>query len=105
MHHLWMAYGFVLANTEQHTPFSSQAPFSGVTIVQFEGELGEIPMQDGQNVDLLMPLLLYTEEMALCDIIGVDAVVENIVEETDGSFALDVRRQNIASRDYQENIL
>ncbi len=105
MHHLWMAYGFVLANTEQHTPFSSQAPFSGVTIVQFEGELGEIPMQDGQNVDLLMPLLLYTEEMALCDSIGVDAVVEKIVEETDGSFALDVRRQNIANRDYQENIL
>ncbi len=105
MHHLWMAYGFVLANTEQHTPFSSKAPFSGVTIVQFEGELGEMPMQDGQKVDLLMPVLLYTEELALCDSIGVDAVVEKIIEETDGSFALDVRRQNTASRNYTEKIL
>lgn len=97
VHHTWMAYGFLLANTEQQEPFSSQASFAGVTIVQFDGELGEIPMQDGQKADLLMPLVLYKEEMDLCDIIGVDAVVEKILEETGGSFALDGERKNVAS--------
>lgn len=105
MHQICMTHGFVLANTESHAPFSSQAPFSGVAMVQFEGELGEIPLQDGRRIELLMPLLLYTEEMALCDTIGVDAVAEEIVEENGGSFALDIHRQNVASRTYQENIL
>lgn len=62
-------------------------------------------MQDGQKIELLMPMVLYKEEMALCDAIGVDAVIEKILEETDGSFALDVERKNVASRTYQKTIL
>ena len=54
-------------------------------------------MQDGQKADLLMPLVLYKEEMDLCDTIGVDAVIEKILEETGGSFALDGERKNVAS--------
>ena len=52
---------------------------------------------DGTTVELLMPILAYKEELDLCDEIGVDAVIDEILESNRGSFALDVRRANVAA--------
>lgn len=95
VHHLWLSYGFVLPNGEQCEPFSLMTDLSGIVIVQFEGELGELTMEDGTAVNLLMPVLVYKEEMALCDTMGVDAVIDSIVDINNGSFLLDMKRPRI----------
>lgn len=98
VHQIWMSYGFMLPNTERCEPFSPMTNLSGVVIVQFEGDLGSISMADGTTVELLMPILLYKEELELCDKIGVDAVIEEIVSSNKGSFSLDMNRANVARR-------
>ena len=60
-------------------------------------ELPALTMADGTTVELLMPILAYKEELDLCDEIGVDAVIDEILESNRGSFALDVRRANVAA--------
>ena len=97
VHQIWISYGFILPNTETCEPFSPMTDLSGVIIVQFEGELGALTMADGTTVELLMPILAYKEELDLCDEIGVDAVIDEILESNRGSFALDVRRANVAA--------
>lgn len=52
-------------------------------------------MHDGTVVNLLMPVLLYKNEVALCDSLGVDAVVDRILESNNGSFLLDMKRPPI----------
>ncbi len=98
VHQIWMSYGFMLPNTEACEPFSPMTNLSGVVIVQVEGDLGSLKMPDGTTVELFMPILLYKEEMELCDEIGVDAVVEEIVDSNKGSFSLDMNRINVARR-------
>lgn len=95
-HQIWMSYGFLLPNTEKYCPFSPMSDLSGVVIIQFEGELGNIPMGDGTEVELLMPILVYKEELELCDKIGIDAMIDDILETNGGSFLLNVSRKNIA---------
>ena len=95
VHHIWMSYGFVLPHGEQSEPISPMTKLSGVVMVQFEGELGEMTMHDGTVVNLLMPVLLYKNEVALCDSLGVDAVVDRILESNNGSFLLDMKRPPI----------
>lgn len=95
VHHIWMSYGFTIPNGETCEPFSPMTKLSGVVIIQFEGELGELTMQDGTVVNLLMPVLLYEEEMALCDAVGVDRIIDSMLEVNDGSFLLDMKRPKI----------
>ncbi|MCH4166482.1 MAG: suppressor of fused domain protein [Megasphaera sp.] len=97
VHQIWMSYGFLLPNTEKYIPFSSMTALSGVVIVQFEGELGSVHMHDDTDVDLLMPILVYKEELELCDEIGIDALIDDILETNGGSFLLNTRRANVAS--------
>jgi hypothetical protein len=92
-----MSYGFLLPNTEKYIPFSSMTALSGVVIVQFEGELGSVHMHDDTDVDLLMPILVYKEELELCDEIGIDALIDDILETNGGSFLLNTCRANVAS--------
>ena len=101
VHQIWMSYGFVLPNTEKCEPFSPMTDLSGIVIVQFDGELGSMKMADGTVVELLMPILVYKEEMELCDEIGVDAVIEEIVNSNKGSFALDMNRANVGAKVHQ----
>lgn len=96
VHHIWMSYGFVLPNGEHSEPFSRQTELCGVVIVQFEGELGEMTMHDGTVLNLLMPVPLYKNEIALCDSLGVDTVVDSILERNNGSFLLDMKRAPLA---------
>lgn len=96
VHQIWISYGFMLPNSEMCEPFSPMTDLAGVIIVQFEGELGALTMSDGTTVELLMPILAYKDELDLCDEIGVDPVVEKILESNKGSFALDIHRPNIA---------
>ncbi|WP_301859574.1 suppressor of fused domain protein [uncultured Megasphaera sp.] len=103
VHHMWMSYGFMMPNTEQCLPFSRLTQFSGVLVVQFEGELGELKMSDGTTVELLMPVPVYSEEMALCDNIGTDALIDDIVEGNGGSFLVDMHRPNVGTDAYQKN--
>lgn len=97
VHQIWISYGFILPNAETCEPFSPMTDLSGVIIVQFEGELGALTMSDGTTVELLMPILAYKDELELCDEIGVDSVVEEILESNKGSFALDIHRLNVAA--------
>jgi hypothetical protein len=99
VHQLWMSYGFVLPNTENCEPFSKTTKLSGVLIVQFEGALGEMQSADGTMVQLLMPYLVYKEEIELYDEIGPDELIERILERNGESFLLDVRRPNVAVGD------
>ena len=100
VHDMWMAYGFLLPNTEANEPFAADTALSGLVIVQFEGQLGGVKMPDGTAVELLMPILLYKEEMDLCSDIGVDALVDAVVDECGGSFLLDKDRPNVGLGDY-----
>lgn len=99
VHDMWMAYGFLLPNTEANEPFAADTALSGLVIVQFEGQLGGVKMPDGTAVELLMPILLYKEEMDLCSDIGVDALVDAVVDECGGSL-LDKDRPNVGLGDY-----
>lgn len=47
-----------------------------------------------------MPILLYKEEMDLCSDIGVDALVDAVVDECGGSFLLNKDRPNVALEDW-----
>lgn len=105
MHQIWMSYGFALPNTEACEPFSPTTDLSGVIIVQFEGDLGELQMEDGTNIELLMPILIYKEEMELVDEIGIDELVEKILDHNGGSFLLDINRVNVARRIISKKIL
>lgn len=100
IHDVWLSYGFLLPNAENREPFAADTELSGLVIVQFEGQLGGVKMADGTTVELLMPILLYKEEMDLCSDIGVDALVDAIVDECGGSFLLNKDRPNVALEDY-----
>lgn len=100
VHDVWMSYGFLLPNSESHEPFARDTALSGLVIVQFEGQLGGVSMADGTTVELLMPILLYKEEMDLCSDIGVDALVDAVVDECGGSFLLNKDRPNVALEDW-----
>lgn len=100
VHDVWMSYGFLLPNSEKHEPFAGDTALSGLVIVQFEGQLGGVSMADGTTVELLMPILLYKEEMDLCSDIGVDALVDAVVNECGGSFLLHKDRPNVALEDW-----
>ena len=64
--------------------------------MQFEGELGELHMTDGAVVQILMPVLLYKDELDLYDEIGPDTLLDHILDCTDGSFMLNVKRPDTA---------
>lgn len=95
-HDVWMGYGFLLPNREKPESFAEDTALSGVVIVQFEGQLGGVKMPDGTAVELLMPILLYKEEMDLCSDIGIDSLVDAVLDECGGSFLLNKDRPNIA---------
>lgn len=95
-HQLWMSYGFILPNSEQGEPFAGNTALCGALIVQFEGELGELRMHDGTAVQLLLPVLIYQEEMDAYDEWGADGLMERILEGTDDSFLLRLDRPNVA---------
>jgi hypothetical protein len=95
VHQIWISYGFILPNSENYCPFSSMTKMSGVVIVQFEGELGNVRMNDGTEIEFLMPIPAYKEELELCDTIGIDALIDDILETNDGSFLLNMSRKNI----------
>ncbi len=97
VHQLWMSYGFVLPNSENGETFAPDTELSGVLIVQFEGELGELHMADGAVVQILMPVLLYKDELDLYDEIGPDTLLDHILDCTDGSFMLNVKRPDTAT--------
>lgn len=99
IHDVWMGYGFLLPNREKPEPFAEDTSLSGVVIVQFEGQLGGVKMADGTVVELLMPILLYKEEMDLCSDIGIDGLVDAVLDECGGSFLLNKDRPNIAFED------
>lgn len=98
-HDVWMGYGFLLPNREKPESFAEDTALSGVVIVQFEGQLGGVKMPDGTAVELLMPILLYKEEMDLCSDIGIDSLVDAVLDECGGSFLLNKDRPNIALED------
>ena len=62
-------------------------------------------MEDGTNIELLMPILIYKEEMELVDEIGIDELVEKILDHNGGSFLLDINRVNVARRIISKKIL
>ena len=95
VHKLWMSYGFILPNTENCDPFSPMTDLSGVMIVQFEGNLGELQTSDGTTIQLYMPFLVYKEEMELYNEIGPDALIERILNYNGESFLLDMKRPNV----------
>ncbi len=105
VHQIWMSYGFTLPNTEACEPFSPLSAFAGVIIVQFEGELGEVTMADGTAVELLMPIPVYKEELEVCGHVGVDAVIEEILDCNGGSFLVDMHRPNVGGGAYREEVL
>jgi len=96
VHKLWMSYGFVLPNTENCDPFTKTTNLSGVLIVQFEGALGEMKAHDGTTIQILMPYLIYKEEIELYDEIGPDELIERILNCNEESFLLDIHRPNVA---------
>lgn len=83
---LWMSNGFMLPNTEKEDSFSKETDYSGVLIVQFDGDLGHFTAHDGTLIKVLMPIPLYRDEMALFETIGGDELAERIVALTKGSF-------------------
>lgn len=95
VHKLWLSYGFVLPNTEFCEPFAPDTALSGLIIVQFDGELGEMKLADGTMLQLFMPILLYKEELDLYNTLGPDELIERILDRCDGSFLVDVKRTNI----------
>lgn len=99
VHDVWMGYGFLLPNRGTYEAFAEDTELSGLVIVQFEGQLGGVKMLDGTVVELLMPILLYKEEMDLCSDIGIDSLVDAILDECGGSFLLNKDRPNIALED------
>jgi|GEM_PF-148908 len=96
VHKLGMSYGFMLPNEENCEPFSPMTQLSGILIVQFEGNLGELHTADGTEIQLYLPFLVYKEEMDLYNEIGVDELVERILGCNDESFLLNVHRPNAA---------
>ena len=95
LHKLWMSYGFVLPNTENCEPFSPMTQLAGVLMVQFDGSLGEFKTSDGTMIQLLLPFLVYKEEMELYDEVGPDVLMERILNSNGESFLLDVDRPNV----------
>lgn len=95
-HHLWMSYGFILPNSESNEPFTTESDLCGVLMVQFDGELGELTLDDGIIIQLLMPVLLYADELEAYDRLGPDALIERILDCTHESFLLDLHRSHVA---------
>ena len=95
-HHLWMSYGFMLPNSEQGEPFIPGSDLCGVLMVQFDGELGELTLDDGITIQLLMPVLVYADEMEAYDNLGPDTLIERILDCTHESFILDLHRSHVA---------
>lgn len=57
-------------------------------MVQFDGELGELTLDDGITIQLLMPVLVYADEMEAYDKLGPDTLIERILDCTHESFIL-----------------
>ena len=64
-------------------------------MVQFDGSLGEFKTSDGTMIQLLLPFLVYKEEMELYDEVGPDVLMERILNSNGESFLLDVDRPNV----------
>ena len=77
-------------------PFTTESDLCGVLMVQFDGELGELTLDDGIIIQLLMPVLLYADELEAYDRLGPDALIERILDCTHESFLLDLHRSHVA---------
>ena len=53
-------------------------------------------MDDGIIIQLLMPVLLYADELEAYDRLGPDALIERILDCTHESFLLDLHRSHVA---------
>lgn len=100
VHRMWLSYYFTLSNTEDYRPFSPYAPFTGIAVIQFEGDLGQITLRGTEKIEILFPMLLYKEEIALCDTLGVETVIEHILDSNGDSFLVDIHRPNVGGHEY-----
>lgn len=91
-HEAWVNCGFTMPNGEDWKPYAPGVGFCGCTLICFEGNLGEIPLEDGSAIPIYMLVPLYEDEMSYGDHYGYEVLLERIVQVTGGSFILNPAR-------------
>ena len=90
-HSTWVGPGF-LSSTESYVPYSDETKFCGYTLVNFEGNLGYIPLQDAPEIAIYTFVPLYKDEILYEQVHGPEKLMERVLHVSAGSFVINVDR-------------
>ncbi len=96
-HKSWIGYGLTLPNGEHYEPFASNTKLCGIALVGFDGNLGELTTKEGTRIQIYTLIALHKEELLFKEEHDIDTLMERILQETKGSFILDIHRNSAIS--------
>lgn len=62
-YHTWLGYGHTIPNGPQYAPICEGTEMGGVVLSQFKGDIGGFKTEDGTEINLLMMIPAYKEEI------------------------------------------
>lgn len=91
-HKNFISYGLTLPNGEDYEPFAKNTKLCGLGLVSFDGNLGELTTTDGTKIQIYTLIPLHKEELLYRQEEDMEALMDRILIETNGSFIVDINR-------------
>jgi hypothetical protein len=99
-YHTWLGWGHTIPNGPDYTPLYEEGPFGGVVLDQLGQDLEAVPVEDGKQVNLLLAIPAYREEIEYKLQYGMEALGDRF-SKRGLQLVLNIRRPNLCA-DFQE---
>lgn len=99
-YHTWLGWGHTIPNGPDYTPLYEEVPFGGVVLDQLGQDLEAVPVEDGKQVNLLLAIPAYREEIEYKLKYGMEALGDRF-SKGELPLVLDIRRPNLCA-DFRE---
>lgn len=96
----WLGWGHTIPNGPDYTPLYDQVPFGGIVLDQLVGDLEAVPLENGKQVNLLLAIPAYRQEIEYKLKYGM-AALSNRFSKGNLPLVLDIHRPDLCA-DFQE---
>lgn len=99
-YHTWLGWGHTIPNGPDYAPLYEEVPFGGVVLDQLGKELEAVPLENGKQVNLLLAIPAYRQEIEYKLKYGMEALSDRF-SQGELPLELDIHRPNLCV-DFQE---